>query len=152
VRSRVLAVASAALVAALALAGCASIPSSGPVQPGEPVLAEPPNDFDILADPPATGATQADILNGFLNAAQSPRENYQIAREYLTPTFADEWDPGAGATVDVLAEREVDGVDAGSMRVEATPAALLLQNGQYEEPASRTPIPFDYRFEQVEGE
>jgi hypothetical protein len=152
VRSRLLAATSAVLVAAFALAGCASIPSSGPVQPGEPVVAEAPNDFDILADPPAKGATQAEILDGFLNAAQSPRENYQIAREYLTDAFADEWDPGAGATVDVLAERDVDVVDPTAMRVEATPAALLLENGQYEEPASRAPIPFDYRFEQVDGE
>ncbi|WP_159605617.1 GerMN domain-containing protein [Agromyces humi] len=151
-RSRLLAAASGALVAALALAGCASIPSSGPVQPGNPVVDEAPNEFDILADPPTKGASQAQILDGFLNAAQSPRENYQIAREYLTDAFADEWDPGAGATVDVLAERDVDVVDPTAMRVEATPAALLLENGQYEEPASRTPIPFDYRFEQVDGE
>ena len=43
-------------------------------------------------------------------------------------------------------------VDDTAMRVDATPAASLRDNGQYEEPESRTPIPLDYRFEQVEGE
>jgi hypothetical protein len=38
------------------------------------------------------------------------------------------------------------------MRVDATPAASLGSNGQYEEPDSGTPIALDYEFEQVEGE
>jgi hypothetical protein len=149
-RSR-LAAASVALVALL-LAGCAAIPSSGPVQQGDPVPADSSVDLDILVEGPTAGATQEQILEGFLNAAQSPRNNYQVAREYLTPTFADEWQADAGATIDVLADREVEVVDDTAMRVDATPAASLRDNGQYEEPESRTPIPLDYRFEQVEGE
>jgi hypothetical protein len=149
-RSR-LAAASVALMALL-LAGCAAIPSSGPVQQGDPVPADSSVDLDILVEGPIAGATQEQILEGFLNAAQSPRNNYQVAREYLTPTFADEWQADAGATIDVLADREVEVVDDTAMRVDATPAASLRDNGQYEEPESRTPIPLDYRFEQVEGE
>jgi hypothetical protein len=38
------------------------------------------------------------------------------------------------------------------VRVDATPAAILEDNGQYEEPDSRTPIPLDYQFEQVDGQ
>jgi len=148
---RRLAAASVALMALL-LAGCAAIPSSGPVQQGDPVPADSSVDLDIVVEGPTAGATQEQILEGFLNAAQSPRNNYQVAREYLTPTFADEWQADAGATIDVLDDREVEVVDDTAIRVDATPAASLRDNGQYEEPESRTPIPLDYRFEQVDGE
>ena len=148
-RRRVVA-ASVALVC-LVLTGCASIPDSGGVQRGDPAQADPV-DLDILALPPAEGATQEQILDGFITAAQSPRNNYEVAREYLTQAFAEEWDPGEGATIDVLGARDIETVDETMLRLEATPAGELLDNGQYEEPESRAPIPFDYRFEQVNGE
>jgi len=148
---RRLAAASVALVALL-LAGCASIPSSGPVQAGDPQLADTADDVDILVPGPADGAGQTEILQGFITAALSPRNNYQRAREFLTPDFADEWQAGAGATIDVLGDRELVPVDETTMRVDATPAAALLENGQYEEPDTQTPIPLLYTFEQVEGE
>ncbi|WP_173921935.1 GerMN domain-containing protein [Agromyces sp. Marseille-P2726] len=149
-RRRVLA-ASVALVA-LVLSGCAAIPSSGPVQVGDPVPPAAPPDIDILVPGPVAGQTQSEILNGFINAALSPRNNYQVAREYLTAAFRDEWQADEGATIDVLADREVQAVDDTLMRVSATPAAALGPNGQYEEPDSSTPIPLEYRFEQVDGE
>lgn len=149
-RSR-LAMASAAVLALL-LTGCASIPSSGPVQAGDPQPADTANDVDILVQGPREGADQSEILEGFITAALNPRNNYQIAREFLTAAFADEWRADAGATIDVLADREFVTVDDTTMRVDATPAAALLENGQYEEPDVRTPIPLQYRFEQVEGE
>lgn len=138
-------------LACLALTGCASIPESGGVQRGDPAATDPV-EFDILVRPPADGASQEDILDGFIAAAQSPQKDYAIAREFLTEAFADEWDPRAGATIDVLGEREVETVDETTLRLDATPAASLRENGQYEEPESRAPIPFEYRFEQVDGE
>ncbi|WP_448003893.1 GerMN domain-containing protein [Agromyces bauzanensis] len=138
-------------LACLALAGCASIPDSGAVQRGDPAATDPV-EFDILVQPPADGATQQDILDGFIAAAKSPQKNYAIAREFLTGAFADEWDPRAGATIDVLGEREVEAVDETTLRLDATPGASLRDNGQYEEPESRAPIPFEYQFEQVDGE
>ena len=148
---RRLVAASVALVC-LVLSGCAAIPSSGPVQAGDQPPADAANDVDILVPGPAAGASQTDILEGFVNAALSPRNNYQIAREYLTPEFADEWQADAGATIDVLADRELGVVDDTTMRYEDTPAAALRENGQYEEPDLRTPIPLDYHFEQRDGE
>lgn len=149
-RSRLL-TASAALMAVL-LAGCATIPNSGPVQQGDPVPADESPDFDIIVEGPTAGATQEEILDGFLTAAQDPRNRYQVARTFLTEGFADEWQSDASVTVDVLAERETEVIDDFSIRVEATPAASLRENGQYEESESRAPIPLDYGFEQVDGE
>jgi Lipoprotein LpqB beta-propeller domain/Sporulation and spore germination len=149
---RLIAVASVVVLSVL-VAGCATIPTSGPVQQGNPASpTDSPVDFDILVKGPVVGASQQLILEGFLDAAQSPRGNYEVAREFLTPGFADEWQANAGATIDVLADREIAPVDETNMRVEATPAASLSGNGQYEEPDSSTPIPLDYRFEQIDGE
>lgn len=148
---RRLVAASVALVA-LVLTGCATIPSSGPVQAGDPPPVDPANDVDILVRGPADGASQTEILDGFVRAALSPSNNYQVAREYLTDEFADEWQADAGATIDVLADRERVVVDDTTMRIDATPAASLLENGQYEEPDVRTPIPLRYHFTQVDGE
>ena len=105
-RRRLAAAAASVALLALLLAGCATIPSSGPVQQGDPVPADSSPDLDIVVEGPTADATQEQILEGFLNAAQSPRNNYQVAREYLTPTFADEWQADAAATIDVLADRE----------------------------------------------
>ena len=143
--------ASVALVV-LVLTGCAAIPSSGPVQVGDPVPPASRPDIDILVPGPVAGQTQPEILRGFINAALSPRNNYEVAREYLTESFRDEWQADEGATIDVLADREVQTVDDTRMRISATPAAALGPNGQYEEPDSSTPIPLEYRFEQVDGE
>lgn len=148
---RRLVAASVALVA-LVLTGCATIPSAGPVQAGDPPPVDPANDVDILVPGPAEGASQTEILDGFVQAALSPSNDYQVAREYLTPEFADEWQADASATIDVLADRRRLVVDDTTMRIDATPAASLLENGQYEEPDVRTPIPLEYKFAQVEGE
>jgi len=151
-RRRPAAAAASVALLSMLLAGCATIPSSGPVQQGDPVPADSSPDLDIVVEGPTADATQEQILEGFLNAAQSPRNNYQVAREYLTPAFGDEWEADAAATIDVLVDREREVVDDTTIRIDATPAASLRDNGQYEEPESRTPIPLDYRFEQVEGQ
>ena len=143
--------ASVALIA-LVLTGCASIPSTGPVQPGGAAPAGPVPDVDILVPGPAPGQTQREILEGFIQAALSPRNDYERAREFLTEAFNDEWQADAAATIDVLAEREIETVSETAMQVNVTPAASLGGNGQYEEPDSRTPIPLPYQFEQVDGE
>ena len=148
---RRLVAASVALIA-LVLTGCASIPSSGPVQPGGAAPAGPVPDVDILVPGPAPGQTQQEILEGFIQAALSPRNDYERAREFLTDAFDDEWEADAAATIDVLADREFETVGDTTMQVNVTPAASLGGNGQYEEPDSRTPIPLDYQFEQVDGE
>ena len=142
----------AALAVALAAAGCTSIPSSGGVQAGRAPEADQQVDLDVLVDGPQAGATQEQILQGFIDAAASPRNNYQVARQFLTDSFADDWQSDAGGTIDVLAEREVQAVGETQLQVDAVPAANLAANGQYLEPDSVAAIPLEYSFEQVDGE
>lgn len=96
---RRLAAALAATVLA-ALAGCASIPTDGPVIEGAPVGEDV---FRRLVPPPAAGAAPAEIVRGFLDAsagagtvvptAGSGDRDYEVARSYLTGTMADDWRP-----------------------------------------------------------
>lgn len=146
--------AAAALAAtmALALAGCVSIPSSGSVNAGEARPDEQAVDLDVLVRKPQGGETQQEILEGFIEAAASPRGNYEIAREFLTPAFAGEWASDAGVIIDVLADRAFSQLGENSIRAQAVPSGNLAPNGQYLEPASGAPVELEYAFEQVDGE
>jgi hypothetical protein len=145
------AAASALLMAAL-LAGCAGIPSSGTVHAGSRQAPADSLELELLATGPREGATQEEILRGFIDAATDARNNYQVAREFLTPVFAEEWRSDAGATIDVFADREFEVTGPTTMRVDAVPTASLGENGEYEPAASQTPIPLDYAFEEVDGQ
>ncbi|SFR86658.1 Lipoprotein LpqB beta-propeller domain-containing protein [Agromyces sp. CF514] len=142
-----------AAVLALLLSGCVSIPSSGKVQQGDPAPTDASSlDLDIIVDSPKVDGTQREILDGFLTAALSPRNNYQTAYTFLTPTFAEEWRADGGTTVDVFADREFDEVSDTQIDMTATPAASLRNNGQYEVATSATPLQLKYSFEQVDGQ
>lgn len=140
-------VAIAAVAVPALLAGCVSIPSSGGVNAGDPAQVEEAPELDTIVAPPAKDATQQQIVEGFIDAAQSPRNNYQAARDYLTPAFKDEWNANEGATIDVPGERDFTERGETEIVVDATPAAQLTATGQYDisEPA---PVELKYMLEQ----
>lgn len=142
----------AAALAALLLASCASLPSSGGVNAGSPGTGEETLELDLQAPSPTEGASQEEILRGFINAATSPRSNYAVARQYLAPQFADQWQPGEGATIDRFADRDTVRVDDTRLQIDAVPAAELAANGQYQAAQSQAPIQLDYRFVKVGAE
>lgn len=82
------------LVAAGVLAGCVSMPGSGPV-------VETRSDGGISVEqgsyfnpkPPQAGDTRADILRGFLGAMQATPIQLKTAREFLTEDAAAAWSP-----------------------------------------------------------
>lgn len=86
-----------ALVAAavVLLAGCAAVPSNGPVQQGERVQADEQQEprVRVFALPPQGGESQLDIVNGFLEAATNDDADYAIARQYLASRDRDRWRP-----------------------------------------------------------
>ncbi|MFI5757452.1 LpqB family beta-propeller domain-containing protein [Streptomyces sp. NPDC051569] len=83
---------------ALLLAGCASIPDSGDV---EPVKASPPGESQVrvYAVPPRDKAEPDEIVDGFLEAMTSDDPDFAMARKYLTKRAAGWWQPEAGTTV-----------------------------------------------------
>ena len=89
----------AALAALLVLTGCVAIPDSGPVTAGRVDDAERSSDLVFIAESPRVGATQEEIVRGFLAAAITPDDDFAIAREYLVSGEAERWRPQAGVIV-----------------------------------------------------
>lgn len=94
---RALAVAAAAAV--LLLSGCVAIPDSGAVTEGAVDVSEQEDGLVFLAQEPDEGATQEQIILGFLSAGISPDDDFSIAREFLTRDEAQRWQPDAGVIV-----------------------------------------------------
>lgn len=108
-----------AVVAAvtLALAGCVSIPNSGPVQEGD---GEVPQSNPILpfAEGPQPGDSPMAIVSGFLTASAAGfASDFSVAREYLTPEASKDWDPVDHVLV----------FDSGALTPEWDEAAATIQ-------------------------
>jgi hypothetical protein len=147
------AVAAALTVLALtALAACASIPDSGPVRQGAPVAqVNDPLDLDFNPSPPEKGASQQRIVQGFIDAASSPKNNFEIARQYLTTSMAASWKPDESVTVDDGRNRNYE--DQGTLwRVDVTPVANVDAVGAYHPVASTAPVGLNYQLVREKGE
>jgi len=85
----------AAMLAVGALAACNSVPNSGPVREGLSSLDQVERAYMFNPSRPSPGADQDAIVRGFVRAAASSDRDYEVAREFLTPVYADQWDPQA---------------------------------------------------------
>jgi Lipoprotein LpqB beta-propeller domain/Sporulation and spore germination len=78
----------------LLLAGCAQLPRSGEIKIGPDLKSGLTSDYLYYSPSgPNPGDDQQQIINGFLNAATGPQNDYQIAREYLTTEYSSKWSP-----------------------------------------------------------
>jgi hypothetical protein len=92
----------AAVTAALAVTGCVSMPSAGPVL-SYPVTQETGGqngqNMQFIVQPPGDGWNPQEIVNGFLLAAAAFGNQAQVARQYLTPAESKSWNPSWSAYV-----------------------------------------------------
>lgn len=96
--------------AALLLAGCSGLPTTGAPNPGLTIGEEGQEDpFVFYAQGPRPGDSPERIVAGFLEAAISPASNWDTAHEFLTTDFRQKWKPGTGVTIDASAtDRDFD--------------------------------------------
>ncbi|TFD88750.1 hypothetical protein E3T61_11420 [Cryobacterium lactosi] len=134
------------------LGGCSSIPRDGAVQAGQDVVAGENPAPVFLPDRPRDGASMEEILTGFIGAATSPDNNYEIAREFLTADFSDTWKSDSGVTVEDGSGRIVAPVDETAMLVSVRPVAEVNSIGEYHEDAASANVQLRYEFAQVDGE
>lgn len=88
-----------ALVVAGLLAGCAGIPTSGPVNAGD-VQVDEVSGVVALPEGPQQGATPRAIVEGFMLAGSAGLSgDFSVARQFLAGDAAQTWDPSAGTTV-----------------------------------------------------
>lgn len=86
--------------AALLLAGCASMPSSGEVRKVDNgQQADGDTQVQVFGIPPHPGDSPSEIVNGFLEATTSGEANFATAKKYLATGLQKSWDPLAGITV-----------------------------------------------------
>jgi len=143
-----------AATAALTLTGCASIPRTGPVEGGGSI-SQADNGLgpvDFIPSGPTAGATQEQILQGFVDAAVSPQGGYEIARRFLTTGFASRWNPDASVTVDSRNGRVDQAVDATHRVLDVKPVAFVDADGNYARAESPAPISQTFTFTKVKGQ
>ncbi|HNL51635.1 MAG TPA: hypothetical protein PKL68_06770, partial [Actinomycetota bacterium] len=69
------------------LAGCAQVPTSGPVVEVDQAVPDVASTSFVraLARPPRVGMSQTEIVQGFLDAASGFEDGHAVAKLYLTP-------------------------------------------------------------------
>ena len=89
------------LLLTVVLAGCASIPTEGPVREGRAVAVEERPDVaaPIFASPPRAGDEPDDAIRGFIAASADFQRDHETARLYLAPEASERWNPDAGTTI-----------------------------------------------------
>jgi hypothetical protein len=123
----------AAVLAGL-VTGCAGLTAQGPVEPGLEVGADEAFGSSVryVFPGPGNGDSPEDIVSGFISAGASSDGLYDNAREFLTLTLAERWDPDA--TLVLLADDvppETSMVDSDRVRVTATVAGTVDGDGRY---------------------
>ena len=140
-----------ASVVAFAVAGCVAIPMSGPVETGLTDLTQSEQLVEFNPSGPLTGSSQENLVRGFVLAATSSTDDYAVAREFLTPEYAQQWDPYANVTIDegTRPYRESDG-SVGMLQVSAT--ATIDSAGTMRPVAPGPSTEMRFEFEQVGDE
>lgn len=91
------AIALAALV--LMLTGCATVPTSGAVEHHTPQASGMNSGVQVDPLPPADGASQLLVVEGFLHAMGTYQPNYAVARQYLSEAANAAWHPESGVQI-----------------------------------------------------
>jgi hypothetical protein len=132
------------LLLALSAAGCATLPDEGPVRVDEapdPTTTSAP--FDFNPPGPVSGATQDQVVSGFLRALQATPASTAAAQEFLTADAAAAWRPDRSTVV-------YDGVrtrsSARSVTVLFDSAFRLDSHGRWRGPAAEQERAFPVAF------
>lgn len=93
-RSRAVTAVAILVVVLLAIAGCAAIPTSGPVGKSTPLAAEKdsPN-IELQQYGPEANVTPENLITGFINSGTGVDNDFQTAREFLTASLGQTWSP-----------------------------------------------------------
>jgi len=135
----------------LALAGCTSLPSDGPVLVGGPITVEGNTAVEYLPAGPAEGATPREILDGFIAAGSAPQNNFRIARSFLTDAIALTWNPGRETIVrGVYAKVETN--SSTELTYTTSVIARVDESGVFQPSVSVKPASWSFTFTRVNGE
>lgn len=144
-----------ALALVALLAGCAGLPTSSDVEAEQAIssspAARPPN---VYPNPPYPGESPQEIVSDFLKATSSPEEDFRIARQYLTGTASNTWDPGSHDVIITTSEQDYSVVERYGAPVEARGRALatLDGTGQLTQLSHHKTMKADFHLDKVDGQ
>lgn len=129
----------------VALAGCVSIPTSGPIATGSPAPVDQ-NPPIPLAALPQRGDSPEGIVAGFFSAARAGVfDDFDVAREFLTRSADNGWDPWERLLV-AASDPELS-VDGDTVEAVVALAGSVDATGVFEEaaPGSEVTLSFGMR-------
>ncbi|MBF4561707.1 hypothetical protein ITJ43_06100 [Microbacterium sp. VKM Ac-2870] len=149
VRMRALAAAVVVGILSFALAACAGLPTSGPVNPGVRIADDgDANDFAFIPKGPVKDATPQQIVEGFIAAGTGPSNNWETAQQFLAPGFRGTWKPQAGVTVYSAGQRTLQQVSTGEFLLSVTPVATVDAAGELSTAPDDGAIPLSFKLAQ----
>ena len=140
----------ALLAAMLVLSGCATIPLSGSVQSGNRTDAEDPLSTVFSPSGPTDGQSATDIVAGFIAAGTGPQDNYKVARQYLSRSFAAQWNPNARVLVHDVATSVLE--SEGAVQLVVPAAAEIDETGRYTELPASDPVELGFTLVEEDGQ
>ena len=124
------------------VAGCASVPTSGPVRSGGgDGDRRAAAGIDVRAGAPRPGAQPVSIVNDFIDAMATSTD---IARQYLTQAAAATWPAKPGITVYDGSDASLKKLPNQSVLLDARPVATLDDRGTWRNAVPGPPIHMDF--------
>jgi len=153
----------AAFAVAVAVGGCSTVPTSGPVQQvGAGQLGISQDYSQPIPVGPGPDWTTTQVVSGFLAASASFANGHQVAREYLDAAAQRKWQPGWAVTV--VSKPPTTSTAPPSLhqppgqpqqaRVKVTglPVATLTETGQYLVSSASSSQSYYYNLTKVNGQ
>ncbi|MFZ6993673.1 GerMN domain-containing protein [Curtobacterium sp. RRHDQ66] len=140
-----------AAVALVALTACAAIPTGGPVRDGQSLKGDSVSGVDFRPSGPQDGQDQDTVLEKFIDAATGAQDNYAIAREFLSSSFAQKWNPRQSVTVR-QGDGDVERVGTRELTYTLTASATVDGDGEYTPAVRPTSSTLTFQFVKEGGE
>jgi Lipoprotein LpqB beta-propeller domain/Sporulation and spore germination len=134
------------VLALLVLAGCVSVPTSGPVEKVEGQQPACQNCVNVEVAPPAPGESARKVVEGFLLANANFQPNYSVARQFLTREAAQSWSSDQGVTI-YTGGPEGEGSD---MKLTGTVVGALAKDRTFS--AREQKLSVDFKLVREDGE
>ena len=140
------------LSVALAITGCAQLPRSSEIKTGPDLQSGLSSDYLYYSPSgPNDGDDQTAIINGFINAATGPQNDYQIARQYLSRDFTSKWNPSDGVLIqETRAPLTLTGKSTANVVIQAS--ASIDAQGRWTPFSSAKAISLNFELIQEDGQ
>jgi hypothetical protein len=138
-------------VSILALAACASIPTSGSVEQGSAQEEATTQSLRYYPAGPSDGASREEIVQGFIDAGTGSQNDFATARQYLTDDAAASWDPTEQVLI-TSGQVSMRTNDNDVINVSVAVSGEVNAHGVYREELSSSSEALEFTLQQVDGE